>query len=469
MVDSMPPDQQDVVDVIGVGFGPSNLGLAIALAEYNQGAAPRDRLSARFVERQEQFGWHRGMLIDDATMQVSYLKDLVTLRNPTSDFSFLSYLHDQGRLVDFINYGSAFPTRREFHDYLEWAAARFDDQVDYGAEVVKILPVRDGAEAVSCLEIAYRLASGRTARVRARNVALATGLSPALPRGITVGKRIWHNRDLMFRAPELEDAAPQRFAVVGAGQSAAETVDYLHRTFPDTEVYAVFARYGYSPADDSSFANRIFDPSAVDDFYTAPDQVKEMILGYHANTNYSVVDPDLIDELYRRHYHEKVAGEERLKFCNVSRVADVVDLDDRVELAVESLIDGQREVITADVVVYATGYQPGDPLWLLGGGLPEACGRDVAGRLDVRRDYRVGTHTLADGTPVTAGIYVQGPTEHTHGISSTLLSNVAVRSGEIARSIAGTPVTTEPAGAPAADPAGTPGADPAGTAAAASS
>lgn len=92
----------------------------------------------------------------------------------------------------------------------------------------------------------------------------------------------------------------------------------------------MFARYGYSPVDDNSFANRIFDPSAVDDFYTAPDAVKELILGYHAN--YSVVDPDLIDELYRWYYHEKVAGEERQRFCNVSRVADVV--------------------------VYATGYRP---------------------------------------------------------------------------------------------------------------
>ncbi len=112
----------------------------------------------------------------------------------------------------------------------------------------------------------------------------------------------------------------------------------------------------------------------------------------------------------------------------------------------ESLIDGDREVITADVVVYATGYRADDPLWLLGGGLTEACGRDLEGRLDVRRDYRVDTGSLADGTPVAVGIYVQGPTEHTHGISSTLLSNVAVRSGEIAGSIAGEQPVPPPAG-----------------------
>ena len=452
MTDAEPGSEYEVFDVVGVGFGPSNLGLAIALEEHNASSAPEDRLTARFVERQERFGWHRGMLLEDATMQVSYLKDLVTLRKPTSMFSFLAYLHDRDRLVDFINYGSSFPTRREFHDYLEWAASGFEDRVEYDAEVIEIVPVR-GADVVEHLEVVVRRADDRTVRLRARNVALATGLTPALPRGISAGRRIWHNRDLLFRAEEIRDTSPQRFAVVGAGQSAAETVDYLHRTFAGAEVHAVFARYGYSPADDSSFANRIFDPSAVDDFYTAPDGVKDMILGYHANTNYSVVDPDLIDELYRRHYHERVAGHERLKFCNVSRVADVVDAGDRVELAVESLIDGSREVVTADVVVYATGYRSDDPVWLLGGGLPEACNRDSDGRLDVRRDYRVGTAALADGTPVTAGIYLQGPTEHTHGISSTLLSNVAVRSGEIASSIADEQAPPPAAGAPAGDAA----------------
>ena len=126
-----PQPDLEVLDVVGVGFGPSNLALAIAITEYNAGAGTDERLSVRFVERQGRFGWHRGMLIEDATMQVSFLKDLVTLRNPTSPFSFLSYLHDCDRLIDFINYGSFFPTRIEFHDYLEWAAARFEGQVDY--------------------------------------------------------------------------------------------------------------------------------------------------------------------------------------------------------------------------------------------------------------------------------------------------------------------------------------------------
>ncbi|HLU54759.1 MAG TPA: lysine N(6)-hydroxylase/L-ornithine N(5)-oxygenase family protein [Pseudonocardia sp.] len=416
--------QDGPLDLVGVGFGPSNLALAVAIAEHNAAVAEHDantsaRLRARFVERQAEFGWHRGMLLEDATMQVSFLKDLVTLRNPASEYGFLSYLHDHDRLVDFINYGSAFPTRLEFHDYLEWVARRFAGDVDYGTEVTGVDPVPGAPDLLDVVTTRGRL--------RTRNVVLATGLTPQLPDGVVPGERIWHSRDLLHRIDRIVD--PERVIVVGAGQSAAEAVEHLHRRFERAQVWAVFHRYGYSPADDTSFANRVFDPAAVDEFFTAPAEVKRMILGYHANTNYSVVDPELIESLYRRHYHEKVSGRERLRFLNVSRVTEAVAAGDHVKVAVESLLDGTREALTADLVVYATGYRPSDPCALLGE-LAGSCRRDEAGRLVIDRDYRVATNP-----EVRAGIYVQGATEHTHGLSSTLLSNIAVRSGEIVESI----------------------------------
>jgi L-ornithine N5-oxygenase len=416
------------LDLVGVGFGPSNLGLAIALAERSGPA-----LAARFLERQERFGWHRGMLLEDATMQVSYLKDLVTLRNPASGYGFLSYLHDRGRLVDFINYGSPFPTRIEFHDYLEWAAAGFADRVEYGTEVQRIAPVPGEP---GLLDVHATHATRGATTVRTRNVVLATGLVPQLPEGVRRGARVWHSSELLSRIDSVRD--PRRVIVVGAGQSAAEALDHLHRTFPAAEVRAVFTRFGYSPADDTPFANRVFDPSAVDAFHRAPPEVKDLILDYHGNTNYSVVDPELIESLYRRHYHERVSGRERLRFHNVSRVADAIEVDGRVELAVESMVDGGREVLTADLVVYATGYRSSDPTRVLGA-LADCCLRDEQGRLRVQRDYR-----LATGPGLTAGIYLQGATEHSHGLSSTLLSTVATRSGEIADSIAASTGAHEP-------------------------
>ncbi|GAB2609594.1 lysine N(6)-hydroxylase/L-ornithine N(5)-oxygenase family protein [Streptomyces capparidis] len=415
-----------VHDLVGVGFGPSNLALAVAVTEHNARQGGGRPVNAVFLERQREFGWHRGMLIDDATMQVSFLKDLVTLRNPVSDFSFLNYLHGQGRLIDFINHKTLFPLRVEFHQYLEWAAGRVADLVRYGHEVVRVEPV-DGGE---LLDVVVRAAgSAAEVRHRTRNLVLGTGLVPRFPEGVTPTDRIWHTSELLPRAAALAGAAPTRFVVVGAGQSAAEAAAYLHREFPGAEVCAVFSRYGYSPADDSAFANRIFDPEAVDAYYQAPGEVKEMLLGYHANTNYSVVDMDLIDDLYRRAYQEKVLGTRRLRMFNVARLTEAVDTGTEVRATVESLATGEKTVLDADAVVYSTGYRPMDPTPLLGGAAPH-CRRDGAGRLLVDRDYRVRTTD-----DLSSGIYLQGGTEHTHGITSSLLSNTAVRAGDILGSL----------------------------------
>ncbi|MEU1280950.1 SidA/IucD/PvdA family monooxygenase [Streptomyces sp. NPDC005805] len=428
-------------DLVGIGFGPANLALTIAIEEHNARSGPGGALRTAFVERQPEFGWHQGMLLSGATMQVSFLKDLATMRDPGSRFTFLRYLHEQGRLADFINQKSFFPTRIEFHDYFRWCAAMLADRVRYGREAYAVRAVA-GQEGADTLDVLTRPAgaglgapadspdaSGEET-LRTRNVVLGTGLRPRLPEGVTAGPHIWHNRDLLFRAAAVTDRPHRRFAVVGAGQSAAETADYLYREFPDAEVCAVFSRYGYSPADDSPFANRIFDPDAVDAFYDAPDEVKQTLLGYHANTNYSVVDGELIEQLYRAVYQEKVAGTERLRILNTTSLVGVEDLPDGVRVAVRSLTTGERYALDCDAVVMATGYRPTDPREVLGP-LAEECLTDGRGRLRIGRDHRVATTSR-----VRAGIYVQGAAaEHTHGITASLLSTLAVRSGEICDSL----------------------------------
>ncbi|MDQ1014600.1 lysine N(6)-hydroxylase/L-ornithine N(5)-oxygenase family protein [Streptomyces afghaniensis] len=427
MAQARPGDVPLIHDLIGIGFGPSNVAMAIALSEHNARAGEKEALSAHFFEQQPRFGWHRGMLIDDATMQVSFLKDLVTLRNPASEYSFLCYLKSKGRLIDFINHKNLFPLRVEFHDYFEWAAGQVDDMVSYGHEVVGVMPVvRDGT--VEYLDVTVRSGEGLEVH-RARNLVLGTGLCPLMPEGVERGDRVWHNSELLGRVDALEGTSPSRFVVVGAGQSAAENVAYLHRRFPGAEVCAVFSRYGYSPADDSAFANRIFDPQAVDEFFAAPKDVKRRLMDYHGNTNYSVVDIDLIDDLYRQMYQEKVLGTERLRFLNVSRLTGVTQTPDKVTAAVTSLVTGEETLLDADIVVFATGYSPADPVGLLGE-VADHCLRDDEGRVRVERDYRIATEP-----DLRCGIYLQGGTEHTHGITSSLLSNTAVRVGEILDSL----------------------------------
>ncbi|WP_327405618.1 lysine N(6)-hydroxylase/L-ornithine N(5)-oxygenase family protein [Streptomyces sp. NBC_01288] len=427
-------DSEVVHDILGIGFGPSNLALSIAVEEHNKSLPADSRLNALFLERQPRFGWHRGMLIDDATMQVSFLKDLVTLRNPTSDYSFLCFLREQGRLIDFLNQKTLFPLRVEFHEYFEWAAERVSHLVSYGSEVVAVDPVRGDDGEIAYFDVTSRdpAGSGTTITRRARNISVAMGLEPHVPPGLELAERIWHNSELIPRATELADVGKpvQRAVVLGAGQSAAEAVDYLHRTFPDAEVCSVFAKYGYTPADDSPFANRIFDPEAVDVYFSAPSEVKQSLIDYHRSTNYSVVDMELIEALYATAYREKVAGRERLRFLNVSRIRAVdPSADGGLDIAVEFLPTGEKQVLSADVLVLATGYRPRDLSSLLGEAA-KLCLRDDGDEVRVGRDHRVETVP-----EVTAGLYLQGGTEHTHGLTSTLLSTVAVRAEEIHRSV----------------------------------
>ncbi|MBW0015943.1 MAG: lysine N(6)-hydroxylase/L-ornithine N(5)-oxygenase family protein [Mycobacterium sp.] len=402
----------ETTELLGIGFGPSNLALAIALAEQDLGAL--------FVEAQPKFSWHRGMLLPHARMQIPFLKDLVSLRNVKSDFTFVNYLSERGRLVEFIGRHTLFPSRLEYHDYLEWAAARFAAHVRYGHRVVEITSGESG--------FVVRTGAGRA--IAATTLVLGTGLRPALPEGIQESARQWHSSRLLGNMAERASTVPRRFAVVGAGQSAAEVAAHLHDTYPRVEVHAVYARYGYSAVDDSAYANRIFDPSAVDDFYDADDLTRRRLFEYHRSTNYSAVDPQLIDELYSREYAERVSGRRRLFMHNMSEVLGAQEHPHGVRLTLANLADHSEMTLDCDVVVYATGYAPLDFRRFLGE-LSSRYEFDSEGRPAVTRDYRLVPKAGAPGD-----IYLNGSVEHTHGLASSLLSNVGVRAGEIAATFA---------------------------------
>jgi lysine/ornithine N-monooxygenase len=96
-----------------VGAGPFNLSLAALLAPTG--------FNARFFDKSAEFDWHPGLLFPEASIQVSYLKDLVTLVDPTSQYSFLAFLRAHKRLYRFINRSQPV-SRKEFNQYLQWVA-----------------------------------------------------------------------------------------------------------------------------------------------------------------------------------------------------------------------------------------------------------------------------------------------------------------------------------------------------------
>ena len=132
-------DRQEV-EVLAIGAGPANLSLAVALEEL----APEMARETVIVEQHDTVVWQRGLLLPWSQSQVSFLKDLVTRRNPRSKYSFVNFLHETDRLDDFINLGSFTPYRMEISDYLSWVARNLSEvRIQSGRRCVSVEPCYD--------------------------------------------------------------------------------------------------------------------------------------------------------------------------------------------------------------------------------------------------------------------------------------------------------------------------------------
>lgn len=407
-------------DVVGIGFGPSNLASAIAFREM----APQ--LDVSFLEARPKFAWHPGMLFDEAMMQVSFLKDMASFRNPRSEFTFVNYLHAKHRLADFANLSTFYPTRIEFADYLSWCAAEFSGVVNYGYEVTAIEPVYGPGGRVDRLRISATGPSGPVV-IESAAVLHAGGLESVMPQGVTAGARIFHSYEMIPRIDSIAPPPGAHYFVAGSGQSAAEIIGLLHARDPTATITSVISRFGFTPADSSPFVNQIFDAQSVDLLYSLTQDDRDLILQAHRGTNYAAVDLDLIRELYRLIYNDKLQGRERIRLKRLSYVTGATEGSDEVAINLRSMETGAVESQRADYLICATGFQPRSIIPLLSDDLR----RSIAIRSDGQPHFG-RAYDLRFNDAVAAKIYSVGMCEQTHGLSATLISNMAVRAGEIA-------------------------------------
>ncbi|WCM94343.1 lysine N(6)-hydroxylase/L-ornithine N(5)-oxygenase family protein [Acidovorax sp. NCPPB 2350] len=434
---------QNIHDLIGIGFGPSNVALAIALEERRE--AQGRSAQAFFIERQSRFAWHPNMLLDHSHMQISFLKDLATLRNPQSRFTFLNYLHEQGRLPDFINLKNFYPSRHEFNDYLGWAARQFDGICAYGEEVFEVLPELGADGAVELLRVRSRNQAGRVQERRARNLIVGVGGTARVPemfRGLRDDPRVFHSNTYLRDIARHGEA--RSIAIVGAGQSAAEIFMDLQGRPNAPEIDLVMRARSIRPSDDSPFVNEVFNADFTDYIFSRSEGERAALLKEYAHTNYAVADLELIQQIFKVFYEQKVARGNRLRMLRQHEVRAVRADDSGVYLTLFDCDGGEEQTVRYDAVVLATGYEREAHRGVLGSLAAHL------GDFTVDRSYRL--QTAPDFRPA---IFLQGACEDSHGLSDTLLSVTAVRTGEIGHALlAALPQGREPirtrGGAPAA-------------------
>ena len=239
----------------------------------------------------------------------SWLKDLATLRNPQSPITFLNYLHSEGRLLSFINNGSPIPSRKEFADYLAWAADYVQSKgvsVYFSEQVIAIPKGPDGTVDV----VSRNLKTGEhiTRRssqyspgilfldfdiLHSETLIISPGGSPRMPSAVSMispHHKIIHNSIYSTSIhPILSSIAssqnsptgfphrPLKVVVIGGGQSAAEVVIDLRSRLQEVvplspngdgntvrhEIDLIISRGSLKPSDDSPFSNEIFDPACT--------------------------------------------------------------------------------------------------------------------------------------------------------------------------------------------------------------
>ncbi|WP_394173766.1 lysine N(6)-hydroxylase/L-ornithine N(5)-oxygenase family protein [Guptibacillus hwajinpoensis] len=411
-------------DLIGVGVGPFNLGLAALLD-------PVKEIDSLFFEQKEEFDWHPGMLIEGTRLQVPFMADLVTMADPTNPYSYLNYLKHQNRLYNFYFLQRLEMPRNEYNHYCQWAASKLES-CRFGTKVVSVVPIGDP---VQRYEVSVEHGeSGEIETYFAKNIILGVGTVPSLPsplKGMSE-EDVFHSSTFLQHTERCKKA--KSITVIGSGQSSAEIFRELLKERPDYgySLNWVTRSQGFFPMEDTRLSLEHFSPEYIDYFYDLPqDQKDEIFSGQQLL--YKGISPHTITDIYNLLYEQSVGGKEMdVMLMPLTEINGLKQKEDEsgYELECRQWQKNKSFLLDSEVVVAGTGYRPLIPDCL--NDLKELIKWDDKGRYHVTKDYQL---TLSRES--TSTIFVHSGMQHTHGVGSTNLGLAVNRNKIIINELAG--------------------------------
>jgi lysine N6-hydroxylase len=407
-----------VYNLIGIGIGPFNLGLAALLH-------PVKDVSAVFFDQSDGFDWHPGLMLHGATLQTPFMgTDLVTMADPTSWFSFLNFLKQTDRLYPFFIRENFYMLRREYNLYCQWvigqlASCRFSQKVSR-------LAYRDGLYEVTV----QHTKTGDVTTWYAEKLVLGTGTQPYMPAFVNREQLpgvIHTSAYLPNKADILEKGD---LTIIGSGQSAAEIFyDLLPETKHGLQLNWFTRADRFFPMEYSKLTLELTSPEYVDYFYEMPPERRRKILSAQ-NTLFKGINYDLINEIFDSMYEMSVGGKKLNVQLNTN--SELTDITPAAGSHVYTLhfnhVQQQRR-FTSDTksVVLATGYKYNEPAII--SGIEERIRRTPDNLMDVHRNYTIDIQHNE--------IFVQNAELHTHGFVTPDLGMGAYRNSHIINAVAG--------------------------------
>ncbi|SMF80035.1 lysine N(6)-hydroxylase/L-ornithine N(5)-oxygenase family protein [Pseudobacteriovorax antillogorgiicola] len=394
-------------EFLGIGIGPFNLSIAALASQV-------PHYKTLFLDSKDSFSWHPDLMFEDAFMQTSWLKDLVTPVDPTNPNSFLNYLVENKKFYAFLNTSRSTIKRIEFEHYCRWVADRLSN-TKFNSHVLGVQKVDDGF-VVRTEDNIYHT----------KKLCLGTGLQPNIP----AEAQAFLGSDCFFaRSPHLKamDLEGKRLAIVGGGQTGIEILlNGLRGQWGQAKAINVFSRRdNLEPLDESPFVNEYFIPHYVKEFAKLPKRRKGAIVDYQKLASDGIT-PAYLEELYQELYDQRyLHGREghvhlypNRDFRKLSKSSDCYRLE------ISNRHTEQTESYEADVVIFATGFRQALPDFaeaLIGDAV-----KDSYGRIDIDENFQIRSASESDSS-----LYGLNLGRHCVGISEPQVSLMAWRAGTI--------------------------------------
>lgn len=407
-----------IVDFIAIGVGPFNLGLA-CLSE------PIESLNGVFLDKKEKFDWHPGMLLEDTTLQVPFIADLVTLADPTSPFSFLNYIKEQGRIYSFYIRENFLLLRNEYNHYCQWVISKLTN-VYFNTEVTNVdYDEKDEIYVVTSI-------CTKTQKIKiykTKKLVLGTGTQPYIPACCKKLKdTAVHSSQYLPNKEELQNK--KRITVVGSGQSAAEIFSDLLQEI-DTKRYElnwITRSPRFFPLEYAKLTLEMTSPEYVDYFYSLPAAKRDALIKNQKHL-YKGINQDLIGSIHDTLYAKRVLSKEPLKVSlrTNSELKTTKVSDEGITLELHQVEQDKYFEHETDGLVLATGYEYQMPDFI--GGISNRILWDYQDRFDVQRNYSIDKNHNE--------IFVQNVELHTHGFVTPDLGMAAYKNSYIIKEITG--------------------------------
>lgn len=343
-----------IYDLVGIGIGPFNLGLA-ALSQ------PIKELNCLFIDQNESFNWHPGLLLANTTLQVPFIADLVTFADPQSPYSFINYLHVHNRLYKFYFYENFFILREEYNHYCQWVAQQLDN-LKFNTLVTDIKQIDTDSDGKIYQIFIKNLADQTISKIYSKHIALGIGTSPQIPAKFSKIKHpnVLHSANFLKYESKLRNL--QSVCVVGSGQSAGEIVLELLKQqgeYPRQLTWLTRAN-GFFPMEYSKLGLEHFSPDYMTNFYqldsaTKHSLIKKQDLMYKGISKQTIAD--IFDELYRQTIANKSQPLNLLANTNLDEiVVNNSSSAQQINLHTNNLLNNNTQQFMCDAVILATGY-----------------------------------------------------------------------------------------------------------------